>query len=325
MQKKIKWGIIGPGRIANNFVKGLQKIEDAEIYAVASRTKEKAFEFGDKYNIAKRYGSYEELVNDKEVDAVYIATPHQAHKDCAILCLKKGIAVLCEKPITVNSKEALELISIAKENNTFLMEAMWTRFLPAIVKIREIINSKAIGDIKMMRAEFGFKGKFDREGRLFNPMLAGGALLDVGIYTVSFASMIFKTQPSVIKTSAYIGETNVDEYSSTIFEYDNGKIAVLLSSITASLSDECCIFGTEGKILINQFWRSKEFTLFIDGMEPQKFSYEDVGYNYEAIEVMKCIKQGKKQSDIMPLDESLEIMKTMDRIRNAWSLIYPFE
>lgn len=217
MKKEIRWGILAPGSIAHKFVRGLELLEDAKVVAVGSRSIGRAETFAQQYGIAKAYGSYEELASDPDIDIVYVATPHSAHKECALLCLKAGKAVLCEKPFTVNTKEAEEVIQYARESKLFLMEAMWIRYLPVIIKVREWLYKGVIGEVKMLKADFGFRIEWNPEGRLLNPALAGGALLDAGIYPVSFASMVFGKQPVEIKSMSYIGTTGVDEQFTTLF------------------------------------------------------------------------------------------------------------
>lgn len=327
MIKKYKWGILGPGTITHKFAADLNLLEAAELYAVGSRSLEKAQSYADKYDIPKAYGSYEELINDSEVDIIYIATPHPFHKEWVIKSLEAGKAVLCEKPITVNALEAEEIFEAARKNNVFFMEAMWTRFLPVILKVKEWINSGAIGEVKMLKADFGFRADIYSEGRLFNAELAGGALLDVGIYTVSLAYTIFGKNPTEIISTAHIGETGVDEQGVSVFKYDKGELAVLESAIRTTTPNEAYILGTKGSIKIPQFWCGKSAILSTD--DGESLVYEDnrtsIGYNFEAEEVMKCLSKGVKESSTMSLEESLEIMKTMDTIRSQYGLKYPFE
>jgi len=320
MEKIIRWGILATGKIAHKFAKDLSILEDARIVAVGSRSIDKAKEFAQEYGIPKAYGSYEELAKDPEVDIIYVATPHSAHRDCTLLCLKEGKPVLCEKPFTVNALEAEEVIKYARETGIFLMEAMWTRYLPAVVKVREWLAAGAIGEVRMLKADFGFRTAWNPEGRLLNPALAGGALLDAGIYPVSFASMVFGTQPLEIKSVAHIGTTGVDEQFSAIFKYDGGKIASLSGAIRTGMINDAWIYGTEGKIHMTEFLFGKSVELYINGKKEEIYEpvYEGFGYYYEAREAMRCLREGLKESSIMPLDETLAIMKTMDLIRKRW-------
>ncbi|HEX3029995.1 MAG TPA: Gfo/Idh/MocA family oxidoreductase, partial [Clostridia bacterium] len=294
--------------------------------AVGSRSKERAEAFAQKFGILSAYGSYEEVVNDPEVDIVYIATPHPAHKEGALMSLKAGKAVLCEKPFTVNASDTEEVIGIAREKKLFLMEAMWTRFLPSRVKAREWIKKGAIGEILMFKGDFGFRTVYEPEGRLLNPNLAGGALLDVGIYPISFASMLFGTQPSEILSMAHIGSTNVDEQFAAIFRYSEGRMASITAAVRAELGNDAEIIGTEGKIRIPHCWWADSAALIVgEKVEIYESPYMVNGYEYEAIEAVNCLNEGKLESEVMPLDESLEIMKTLDKMRGQWGLKYPFE
>lgn len=327
MKNVIKWGILGPGSIAHKFVKGLLTIEDAQIIAVGSRDKTRAESFSKLYGIEKSYGSYQEFVSDPDIDIVYVATPHPFHKDCVKLCLNAGKAVLCEKPFTLNAKDTRELVVLAREKKLFLMEGMWTRFLPAIEKTREWLQEGAIGDIQMFKADFGFGGEHDPKGRILNLELGGGALLDLGVYPISFASMVFGTQPKIIKSLADIGPTGVDENCAMLFGYDNGKMASLSASFKMDLVNDAWIFGSSGHIIIENFVKPINAVLTLSNGQKETFIAldESTGYQFEAIEAINCIKQGKIESDIMSLDESVAIMETMDSLRSQWQLRYPGE
>ena len=256
------------------------------------------------------------------------ATPHPFHKECVLLCLNAGKAVICEKPFTVNAKETEELIACARKKKIFLTEAMWTRYLPATVKVKEWISNGTIGDIKMVKVDFGFRCEWNPSNRLLNLKSGGGALLDVGVYTISYASMILGgIYPSKIVSMPNIGETGVDENFSAILGYEGGKSAVLTGAVRTNTAQDAWILGTKGRIHIPAFWHAKCATLYLDGKDAEVFElpYESTGYNYEAAEAMRCLREGKLESDIMPLDESLSIMKIMDSMREQWGLKYPFE
>ena len=327
MPKKIRWGILGPGGIAHKFAIGLKAVPDTEIVAVGSRDPQRANTFADTFDIPHRHGSYIELANDPEVDVIYVATPHPFHKECAMLCLEAGKAVLCEKPLTVDAEQAEELIACARERKQFLMEAMWTRFLPVIVKVREWLTEGAIGKPRLLTADHGSRKTLSTEileGRLFNPKLGGGGLLDVGVYTVALAYMVFGA-PSKITSLAHIGATNVDEQASILLGYDAGQIANLFCAIRTETSKEARIIGTAGSIHIPEFWQATSATLNRTGKDPVhiKIPFTANGFENQAIEVINCIRKGKLESRIMPLDESLSIMKTMDAVREQWGLEYP--
>jgi dihydrodiol dehydrogenase / D-xylose 1-dehydrogenase (NADP) len=328
MSVPIRWGILGPGKIAKVFVRELKKLPDARIAAVGSRSVKRAREFAKEWSVERAHGTYEELAADPDVDIVYIGTPHPFHKDNAILCLNNGKPVLCEKPFTINAREAREVIDLARGKKLFLMEAMWTRFLPAIAQVRKWIAEGAIGEPRMVVADFGFRAALNPEGRLFNLELGGGALLDVGVYAVSMASMAFGgAAPVEIRGSAHIGETGVDEQSGMLIRYPEGRLAVLSCAVRTSTPQEASIFGTDGQIVLHSgFWCCKKATLKAgDREETSEVEFEGRGYDYQAAEAMRCLREGKLESAIMPLNESLTIMKTLDELRGQWGLTYPTE
>ena len=327
MAGKIRWGILGPGTIAQKFATGLKAVPDAELTAVGSRSVERANSFADRFNIPQRHDNYRDLADNPDVDAIYVATPHPFHKACAMLCLEAGKAVLCEKPITVDARQAEELIACAREHNQFLMEAMWTRFLPVIVQVREWLADDAIGEPRLLTADHGSRKVLSietLEGRHFNPELGGGGLLDVGVYMIALAYMVFGT-PSKITSLAHLGQTNVDEQACILLGYDTGQIANLFCAIRTETPKEARIIGTKGSIHIPRFWEATSATLAVNGKEPVhiEIPFKENGFEYQTIEVVKCLQEGKLESDVMPLDESLSIVQTMDTIRDQWGLEYP--
>ena len=327
MQKKIRWGILGPGTIAEKFATGLKAIPNTEIAAVGSRAFQRANTFADTFDIPHRHGNYVDLAHNPEVDVIYIATPHPFHKECAILCLEAGKAVLCEKPLTVDAEQAEEMIACAREHKQFLMEAMWTRFLPVIVKVREWLADGAIGELRLLTANHASRKVLSPEtleGRLFNPKLGGGGLLDVGVYTVALAYMVFG-EPTKITSLAHIGETNVDEQASILLGYNAGQIANLFCAIRTETSKEARIVGTEGTIHIPEFWQATSATLTQTGKDPVhiEIPFAANGFENQAIEVINCLREGRLESRVMPLDESLSIIKTMDTVREQCGLEYP--
>lgn len=327
MSKPIRWGILSTARIANQFVKGLAELPDAQLVAVGSRTQAAADEFADKYNIPHRHASYEALANDPDVDIIYVATPHNLHRMGTLLCLNAGKAVVCEKPFAINAAETREMIETARAKRLFLMEAMWSRFLPNIVKVRELIAEGAIGEVRMVEADFGFRAELNPASRLFNPELGGGGLLDVGIYVNSLASMILGT-PERIVSAAHLGETGVDEQAAMVYGYAGGKLALLSCAVRTSTFQEAAIYGTAGRIRIHSpWWHSEKLTLQRAGHDPETLTLpmQGNGYNYEAAEAMACLAAGKLESDVMPLDETLAIMETLDTVRGQWGLRYPME
>jgi len=324
---KFRWGILGPGNIAKKFATGLQALDDAELVAVGSRSKERADAFADQFKAPRRYGSYEALVNDPDVDAIYVATPHPFHKENSILCLEAGKAVLCEKPFAINQREAQAVIDVARRKRVFLMEAMWTRFLPATLKVREWITSGAIGQVQMMSADFGFRANVNPQGRLFNLHLGGGGLLDVGIYPISYASMVFGAQPKKISSQAHIGETGVDEQAAMVFGYESGGMALLSCAVRTRTPQDARILGTDGMITVPpMFWNATKATLSASGKtEAIDLPHKGNGYEYEAAEVARCVRAGKIESEGLPHAETLAIMQTLDAVRAQWGLKYPME
>lgn len=325
--KSFNWGIIATGAIARKFSEGLVFAPGANKYAVASRNPEKAKEFALEYGFTKSYGNYEDLLADPDVDIVYIATPHQFHAQNAVAALNAKKAVLCEKPFAANASQAKETVSVARENKCLLMEAMWTRFIPAVNKVNEIIEQGEIGKLRMITGDFGYRTDLESERRLFDPSACGGGLMDVGIYPVSLASTIFKEQPEEIKALAEIGETSVDEQSAYLFRYADGKMAVLYSAIRTETPAEANIMGTTGRIRIHApFYMSKKISLVKNGIETvMDIPYQGNGYQFEAIEMMRCMEEGLWESPHMPLDESVAIMETMDRIRSCMNLRFPMD
>lgn len=327
MLKKIRWGILSTGRIAKVFARGLKFLPDAELVAVGSRTISSAKKFGAEFQIPRCHGSYQALVADPAVDIIYVATPHNLHRENSLLCLKAGKAVLCEKPFTINAGQAKTVIDFARQKRLFLMEAMWTRFIPAITKVRELVAQGIIGEVRMITADFGFHGNFEEEGRLFNPAYGGGALLDVGIYPLSFASMILGT-PTKITSLAHLGQTGVDEAAAIILEHAPGQLAVLTTAIRIDTPVEATIMGCKGRIRIHPpFIAPNKITISQTDKPDQviEIPYDGNGYNYQAAEAMRCLRTGKTESEIMPLDESYQIMQTMDKMRAQWGLKYPME
>jgi len=323
----IRWGILGPGNIAKQFARGLSVIPDAELAAVGSRTQDGADAFGDEFAVPRRHPSYEALAADDGLDAIYVATPHSLHRDNSILCLEHGVAVLCEKPFAINAGQAREVVAAARQRGLFAMEAMWTRFIPAVAQAREWIAEGAIGEPRLVAADFGFRAGFNPKGRLFDPALGGGALLDVGIYTISMASMVLGAKPDRIESTATMGETGVDEQSAFILGYEGGELAVLYTAVRTSTPVEARILGTDGRITIhNPFYKAEKVTLQAgDRTEEVELPLEGNGYNYQAVEVMNCLRAGKTESETMPLDETVALMEIMDSIRAKWGLKYPME
>lgn len=326
-EQTIRWGILGPGSIAHKFATGLQSLTDAKLVAVGSRSIETANAFADTYNAPRRHVGYEALVNDPEVDAIYVATPHSFHQEHTELCLRAGKAVLCEKPFAINRSQAESMVATARSTGVFLMEAMWTRFLPLLLRVRELIAAGEIGELRMLWSDFGFRTSVNPQSRLFDPKLGGGGLLDVGIYPVSLASLLLG-QPNRIATMADLGETGVDEQAGILLGYPGAQMAILATAVRTSTPMETTIMGSQGQIRIHSpSWCPTKMTLTnVKGTsEVIEVPFVGNGYNYEAAEVGRCLRLGLKESPSMTLDETLAVMGTLDAIRAEWGLRYPME
>ncbi len=325
MREKIKWGILSTGHISSKFADALKLLPAAELVAVASRNMNTAATFAEKHNIPEAYATYEDLAEDPDVDVVYIGTPHTFHLENSVMCMKNGKAVLCEKAFTINAAEAREMVRVARAENVFLMEAMIPRHIPLLKKVVQWVRDGRIGEVRMVRASRCARRDFAPEARQLNPDLGGGSLLDVGVYVISFASQIFNKNPIESIGLSHIGELGSDEQGVAILKYDQGEIADLSFALLTDAVDEAYIFGTEGYIKIHELFAvPKKATLFINKEEIEVLEEPVIGnaLNYEAEEVMRCLKLGLKESPFMPLDESVQIMEIMDKIRKPWGLRY---
>jgi predicted dehydrogenase len=324
---RIRWGIMGTGWIADRFATDLALLPDAELQAVGSRSAATAERFGRRFDIPHRYATYEALVGDPKVDVVYIATPNPMHHQNCLLCLEAGKHVLCEKPFALNAAEAEEMVGAARDRHLFLMEAMWSRFLPVMGRVRELVAEGAIGDVQVLAAELCIRFDFDPSDRRYAPELGGGALLDLGVYPIAFASMIMG-QPSSITASASLGATAVDEQTGIALGYDGGQLSSLYCSIRVDSPVEAALMGTRGSIRIHPWWiRPAALTLSRKGQDDTviKLPYHGEGYHFEAAEVMDCLRSGRIESALMSLDETLSIVRTLDTIRAQIGLRYPME
>ncbi|MBN2044563.1 MAG: Gfo/Idh/MocA family oxidoreductase [Anaerolineales bacterium] len=327
--EKLSWAVLGTGKISNRFAAALNHIpEKAEFLAVGSRNQETANAFGDRYNIPRRYDSYPKVAADPDVDIVYIGTPGVFHLRDVKMCLNAGKHVLCEKAFTINAGEAQALINLARKKRLFLMEAMWTRFFPIHVKIRQMLAEGLIGKVNGITINFIAKPPFDPNNRFFNINLGAGVLLDTASYGVSWASSLFG-QPEAVTGLAVFGESGADDQTSLVLRYPGGQLVSLMSSQISYDDKDAVIFGTSGKIIVHDPWyKPTRMTVYLEGKQPEEIIMPLKGYNgyeFEAMEVMNCIKAGKLESQIMPLDETLSIMKTLDAVRQQWGHSYPFE
>ena len=316
MTRPVRWGFIGTGKIAKTFARDLALIDEGEVVAVGSRRRETADTFGDEFNVARRYDSYEALVSDPDVDAVYVGTPHPMHFENASLALHHGKPVLVEKAFTMNGAEASELVDLARQRGLFMMEAMWTRFLPHVVALRDLVNSGVLGELVMVEADHGQWFAEDPNFRLFSPELGGSAMLDLGVYPVSFASMLLGT-PSRMAAMVDPAFTGVDGQASMIFGYDTGAQALLTCTSAARSATRACVTGTEARVEIDaDFYAPTSFRLISRSgdVTPYTFDVAPRGLRYQAIEVAKCLEEGILESPVMPLDESVSIMHTMREV-----------
>jgi predicted dehydrogenase len=326
--KTIRWGIIGAGSISSTFATALNATNGAELVAVASRDLLRARNFAKEFHIPTAYSSYEEIVTDDNVEVIYIGTPHSEHIKNVELCIKSKKHVLCEKAFTLNEKDTTYLINLAKEYNVFLMEAMWTKLLPTTIMVKDWINSGRIGTLKYLSIRFGFFNERNVENRFFNLDLGGGALLDVGIYPVTYAVHMMEQLPKSIQSSALIGFTGVDEVNSILLQFENGAIADLSSSINVEVGKDALLVGEKGKIIVENFWKAERAELFDNEgnlLEVCDEPFQVNGYEYEVMEVNQCIREAKIQSDIVPLQATKDIMRILDTLRGQWNMVYPKE
>ena len=316
MIEPLNWGLIGTGRIAETFAADLRLTDSGRIAAVGSRQMDSANRFADRFDIPNRHASYEALVADPGVEVVYVATPHPLHHSGALLALRAGKSVLVEKPFTMNAGEAHELVATARADGLFLMEAMWTRFLPHIAEIRRLLAEGALGEIVMVTADHGQWFPKDRDSRLFAPELGGGALLDLGVYPVSFASMVLG-KPDRITALIEPTFTGVDGQASMLFGYPSGAQAALTCTLAAKSPTRAAIIGTDARIEVDgDFYAPTAFNLISRTGERTRFDkpHEGRGLRHQADEVARCLRQGLLESPLMPLDESVSIMQTMDAV-----------
>lgn len=323
MNKKINWGIIGLGNIANLFASDLQLSDRSILRGVASRSHEKAQGFGKQFNAEKCYGSYKELADDPEIDVIYIATPHSFHFEQTLMCLEMGKAVLCEKPMGIHADETEKMIEAARTRGLFLMEGMWTRFIPATVKMLELLEQGAIGDLLFINADFGFKSDAGPESRLYNKALGGGSLLDIGIYPV-YLSLLTLGIPKKIRAMARLTETDVDSYCSMLFDHENGSKSVLESTLEAETPIEASLYGSRGMLkLHSRFHHSERISLTLDGEnQVLDLPYKGNGYYHEIEEVNHCLLNQRTESEKLPLQTSLDLIRTIDRVKNEIGLSY---
>lgn len=326
MTDKFKIAIIGTGGIASVMAEAINGLDGMEAYAVASRDLQKAKQFAEKWNFAKYYGSYEEMVEDPAIQLIYVATPHAMHYENAKLCIEHGKNVLVEKAFTANAKQAKELIEMSHEKGVFLAEAMWTRYMPGLPMIQKIIAEGTIGDVDSVEADFSVP--ISNVKRLHDPALAGGALLDLGVYALTFASMFLGDDVDSTRSRCIKYATGVDATDHIELTYKDGRQAFLRTSMVSGPRNEGKINGTKGYIQVSNLNNLEEIKVFDTSGQLQETLVPPQlvnGYEYEVLACQKAIEAGMLECDEMPHAETLLIMEQMDALRESWDIVYPFE
>jgi predicted dehydrogenase len=328
MKQKIGWGILGCGRIAGKFAEDLKLVPDAELVAVGSREQQNADAFCRKYPARFSHGSYEALVQNPEVDVIYVASPHALHHEHTLLCLRHGKHVLCEKAFAINLAQAREMVQLAQEKGLFLMEALWTKFMPHYRKLREMIAAGELGTIQNVLVNFGFKPEPPIPKRLLDPTLGGGTILDIGIYNV-FIAMAVLGKPDEIDASMTPADTGIDLQCAVTFRYRNGALAQLFSTFSSNLAIEADISGDKGRIrLTTRFYEPSTQIEFYPGRVDSRTiipveKNPGWGYHYEIGHVNECLRKGLRESPVMSHADTLELMEVLDQIRSKAGIIYP--
>ena len=323
----LRWGILSTGTIAVKFASTLNQMkEEAVLAAVASRTLEKAQAFAETHGIPKAFGSYEEMFSDPEIDAIYIATPNNLHYENIRDCILHHKHVLCEKPMTTDAKQAQELFALAAKEGVFLMEGMWISHLPLLKKLRELLDSGIIGEVKHVRADYGFTSKGARRTRKFDSALGGGALLDVGVYNLTFTRMILG-DPLSFQSKVTFSEFGTDDFSVVLLEYPNGKTAAITTAIGIAMPTEGVIYGEKGRIYFPNYQQAQSLTVEIAGETPYTIDmpFEHTGFEYQIRETERCVAAGLLTSPYQTAEDTLAVLRTMDAIRESWGMKFSFE
>ncbi len=322
----VRWGVIGPGAIAVGFADAMTMVDGGEIVAVASRTMERADAYADRYDIERRFDDYGDLAEDAEVDVVYVATPQSRHADDALMMLSAGKHVLCEKPFALNEMQARRMVDEARERNVFMMEAIWSRFLPAYRSLVHVVASGRIGEPQLVEADFGFRRPMDTDHRLFRSDLGGGGLLDLGIYPLQLCTLVLGPVEHVAAEGT-IGETGVDELVAAVLRHGGGRLGVIKSSLRVNMTCSARVTGTDGVIEIPALMHCPNSLRVQNpaGVEEIDASYKGNGLRFEIDEVHRCLFEGKTESDVMPLDETLALARNLDEIRRQIGLVFPRE
>jgi predicted dehydrogenase len=322
----ISWGVLGPGAIAVGFADAMKLVEGGDIVAVASRSRERADAYGDRYGIASRYDDYAALAEDPGVDVVYVATPQSRHVDDTLSMLSAGKHVLCEKPFALNEAQARQMVEESGRQGVFLMEAIWSRFLPAYRALVDVVGSGRIGDPLLVEADFGFRRPMDPDNRLFRADLGGGGLLDLGIYPLQLCTLLLGPVESVA-AEGVIGETGVDEHVAAVLRHGGGTLGVMKAALRVNMTCSARVSGTEGVIEIPALMHCPNALRVLSpaGIDDIDASYEGNGLRFEIDEVDRCLAEGRTESDVMPLDETLALVRTLDDIRRQIGLVFPGE
>lgn len=333
MQQKIRWGFLGAGNILHRWMKGVRQVEDMEIVAVSSRTRERAQLMAETFQIPEAL-TYEELLAREDIDIVYIPVPHPAHRDLAIRAMNAGKAVLVEKPAGINARELDEMAACARKNGVFFMEAVWTRFFPLIEQLRPYFSEDGIGEVRAISTNFSYRTE-DPSSRLFDLERAGGGLLDTGVYNLHFNHMILQKNPVRLIGLASMNTDEmhlpVDEQAAYIAQYDRGELGMMCSAVRTDMIDTAYIYGTKGRMILPKFWKPTQAQIVIGDktevlecpVQQKVPGIEDEGYQYELRHVNACLREGKKESPVMTWQASHDILSQCDELRRQWNLVYP--
>ena len=319
------WGIIGPGSIATKFADALVKSTRGKLLAVASRSPERALDFAQRYGVDRIYNEYGDLMHDPEIDIIYIATPHSHHFQIAKQCLEAGKNVLLEKPLTINAAQTRILIELAQSKGLLLQEALWSRFMPCYAQIKKWLQAGKIGQLQYVQSDIGFAFSGDADHRMSNPLLAGGALLDLGIYSISISQFLLEQVPDTVQAISHLDTNGVDEHTQVNMHYPSGQLSQFSCSFKAQCTNSMTLVGDLGRIhLPEHFWVGEQAQLWRDGklLETVDFPHAVNGFEYQIEECMACIDEGKICSDVMSHKDSLAVMRVMDEVRNQIGLKY---
>lgn len=350
MSSDVRWGILGTGWMAREISRAIPRVAGARLVGVASREASKAAAFARDHGIPSSYGDYQQLVEDAAIDVIYVATPNHRHRDDCLRAIAAGKAVVCEKPFCLNEAEGQRVVAAARRQAVFCMEAMWMRFIPMVIEARRRVQAGELGSRLILQADFGYPATFDPQSRLFQRQLGGGCLLDRGVYPISLAHFFFG-EPDDVEGMAVLGTTGVDEHSAYLLGYRDGTMAILAATLTGLGSNEASIAGNRGRLrLMAPFYATKRLTITRTPNEscgtgipslPRRYmarlyrrlkphstvrrGFPGSGYQFQVAEVTRCLREGRLESPLMPLDESLAVLRTMDRLRRKWGLVYPQE